>query len=148
MKVEIGKRLKRLRMERGITQKALAAQVKGSLDYTYIGKIERGEQLPSLKILIKISEALAVEVGYFFQDEPVKAAREIFNSDFGRFIKDNKGRELVHALQLLDKEDIPLIVEIIRVLSRHRKASNKTSSDAAVEGCLMAAEGPASYEKK
>lgn len=135
-------------MERGITQKALAAQVKGSLDYTYIGKIERGEQLPSLKILIKISEALAVEVGYFFQDETVKAAREIFNSDFGRFIKDDKGRELVHALQLLDKEDIPLIVEIIRVLSRHRKAASKTASDAAEEGCLMAAEEEALYEKK
>ena len=57
LKVEIGKRLKRLRLQKGSTQKELAAKVRGGLDYTYIGKIERGEQLPSLKILIKISEA-------------------------------------------------------------------------------------------
>src|SRR6266567_7340946 len=69
LKVEIGKRLKRLRLEKGFTQKELAVRVKGGLDYTYIGKIERGEQLPSLKILIKISEALSVPIGSFFQEE-------------------------------------------------------------------------------
>jgi transcriptional regulator with XRE-family HTH domain len=48
---EIGSRLKKLLMEKGLTQKELASKVKGGLDYTYIGKIERGQQLPSLRAL-------------------------------------------------------------------------------------------------
>ena len=58
MKVEIGIRVKKLRLAKGLTQKEFAASVRGGLDYTYIGKIERGEQLPSLKILLKIDREL------------------------------------------------------------------------------------------
>jgi transcriptional regulator with XRE-family HTH domain len=141
LKVEVGKRLKRLRTERGITQKELAARVRGGLDYTYIGKIERGEQLPSLKILIKISEALTLPIGYFFQDEAVTIAREISASALGGLIKDEKGRELLRSLQLLHYDDITLVTEIIRVLSRYRKADRKRLR----EGYLMAAEEGASY---
>ena len=66
---EIGQRLRRIRRMRNLTQKELANKIVGKVDYTYIGKIERGEQLPSLKILRKLSEALAVPLAYFFQDE-------------------------------------------------------------------------------
>lgn len=147
MKVEVGKRLKRLRTERGITQKELAARVKGGLDYTYIGKIERGEQLPSLKILIRISEALALPVGYFFQDEAVAIAREISASALGGLIKDEKGRELLRSLQMLHSDDIRLVTEIIRILGRHGKIGGKRLAESAQEGCLMAAEEGASYGK-
>ncbi|MFZ3209501.1 MAG: helix-turn-helix transcriptional regulator [Geobacteraceae bacterium] len=148
MKVEVGKRLKQLRTERGITQKELAARVRGGLDYTYIGKIERGEQLPSLKILIKISEALALPVGYFFQDEAATIAREISASALGGLIKDEKGRELLRSLQLLHYDDVPLVTEIIRVLSKHRNIRRKRSTESAQEGCLMAAEEGTSYGKE
>ncbi|MBI5183021.1 MAG: helix-turn-helix transcriptional regulator, partial [Nitrospinae bacterium] len=47
----IGGRLKRIRKERGLTQKKLVEVIKGKIDYSYIGKIERGEQLPSIKVL-------------------------------------------------------------------------------------------------
>src|SRR3990172_9251097 len=115
LKFEIGRRLKRLRLEKGLTQKELAAEV--GLDYTYIGKIERGEQLPSLKILLKISEVLAVPVNHFFQDEalPVVSVAEL-----KRLVNTDKGEELLKALKLLHEDDIPLLIEIIRVLGRHR----------------------------
>lgn len=144
MKAEIGKRLKRLRMEKGLTQKELAARVKGGLDYTYIGKIERGEQLPSLKILLKISEALSVSVNHFFQDESAPVALGIPLAELKRLVTMKKGGELLRALKLLHEEDIPLVTEIIHVLSRHRKALTRTAE----ERLPMAAEEEAPYGKK
>lgn len=63
---EIGLTLQRLRHEQSLTQKQLAHQVTGSMDATYVGKIERGDQLPSLKILLRLSKALDVSVSTFF----------------------------------------------------------------------------------
>ena len=119
MRTEIGRRLKRLRKERGLTQQGLAALVQGGLDYTYIGKIERGEQLPSLKILVGISDALNVPLDYFFRDEEA-AAGVLFASELRALFGQEKGRELARALRLLHPDDIPLVTEIIKVLHRHR----------------------------
>ena len=148
LKVEIGKRLRRLRLQKGSTQKELAAKVRGGLDYTYIGKIERGEQLPSLKILIKISEALSVPVGYFFLGEAVPAVNEIPAAELKLIVKDERGRKLLKALKLLHEDDIPLLFEIVKVLIRHRNAAKKRLSDTPGEGALMAAEEEAPYGKK
>ena len=148
MKVEIGKRLKRLRLEKGLTQKQLAAKISGGLDYTYIGKIERGEQLPSLKILIRISEAFTVPVGYFFREEALPAVPGILPSELKHLAKDEKGRELLKTLKLLHEDDIPLLTEIIRLLSRHRKSAKNKPSDSSEGEALMAAEEGASYGKK
>jgi transcriptional regulator with XRE-family HTH domain len=63
---EIGLTLQRLRHERGLTQKRLAQQVAGGINVTYIGKIERGDQLPSLKVLLRLSKALDVSISTFF----------------------------------------------------------------------------------
>jgi transcriptional regulator with XRE-family HTH domain len=148
LKVEIGNRLKRLRLEKGFTQKELAVRVKGGLDYTYIGKIERGEQLPSLKILIKISEALSVPLGYFFRDEALPALHKLFVHEFKPLVKGVKGRNLLTAIESLHEDDIPLLIEIIRLLNRHRNAAKAKLPDTGGEDVPMAAEEGASYGKK
>lgn len=149
MKLEIGRRLKRLRLEQGLTQKELAAKVSGGLDYTYIGKIERGEQLPSLKILIRISEALAVHVGDFFHNEAWPAVNGLAApAEPGRLVRREKEREFFRMLNLLHADDIPLVVEIIRVLIKHRSAARMMPSGDADERTLLAAEAGAHYEKK
>ena len=148
MKAEIGKRLKRLRLEKGSTQKELAAGVRGGLDYTYIGKIERGEQLPSLKILIKLSEALSVPVSYFFPGEALLAVNEIPIDDLKFLVKNERGRELCKALNLLNEEDIPLLYEIVKVLIRHRNAARRKLSDKQGKEAPLAAEKKAPYGKK
>lgn len=61
---EMGLTLHRLRHERNLTQKRLAQRV--AVDATYIGKIERGDQLPSLKVLLRLSKTLEVSVSNFF----------------------------------------------------------------------------------
>lgn len=63
---ELGLTLRRLRRQHGLTQKALAQQVADGMDATYIGKIERGDQLPSLKVLLRLSAALNVTISEFF----------------------------------------------------------------------------------
>ncbi|GIX46185.1 MAG: transcriptional regulator [Candidatus Tectimicrobiota bacterium] len=71
---EIGLTLRRLRRERGLTQKALAQRVAGGVDATYIGRIERGAQLPSLKALLRLAAALDVPIGTFFYPPPARGS--------------------------------------------------------------------------
>lgn len=72
MDIRIGKRLKSLRKRLGLTQKQFARRVAGKVDHTYIGKIERGHQYPSIKLLEKIGSAYSVPLSYFFEDEKEK----------------------------------------------------------------------------
>ena len=63
----LGKRLRALRNERGLTLVQLGQQV--GLSASYLSQIERGETMPSLSRLTTIAKALDVEVGYFFEDD-------------------------------------------------------------------------------
>lgn len=55
---ELGKILRRRRLEQNLTQRNLA--LKAHLDYTYVSKIEGGSQSPSVEALVRISECLGV----------------------------------------------------------------------------------------
>ncbi len=148
---EIGNRLKRLRTERGLTQKGLAARVKGGVDYTYIGKIERGRQLPSLKVLLGISETLAVPIDYFFRDETETIVYVNGTAEFAFLHRDEKGRELLRTLKLIQARDIPLIMEIIKILARHGNLENEEKparQENLAEEFLLVAENKASYLEK
>lgn len=139
--MNISNRLKTLRKKRGLTQKELAALVAGGLDYTYIGKIERGDQLPSLKILMKIGEALNVPVAYFLEEE--ETAEDFVSA---RLRRHEQGREFLHALTLLHDEDIPLLTEIIHALARHRRTDS--AYEPPPDERLLAAERRPRYRKR
>lgn len=62
---KFGKRLRQLRQERKLTQEALG--VKCSLDMTYIGRIERGEQNSSLMVVGALAKGLDVSVEELFR---------------------------------------------------------------------------------
>lgn len=63
---EIGLVLRRLRRAQSLTQRGLAQRAADGVDAAYIGMIERGDQLPSLKVLLRLSKALGVAVSDFF----------------------------------------------------------------------------------
>ena len=63
---EIGKRIKEIRSEKGISQEKLA--LKAELDRTYVAGVENGKRNPSIKSLEKILKALEVSFGEFFKD--------------------------------------------------------------------------------
>lgn len=130
-------------MERKLTQKELAAKVSGGLDYTYIGKIEREEQLPSLKMLMKLSEALAIPLGAFFREEDKQLASLLCP---GKVVNLAAAREmpvLIKELNQLSRSDIPLLIEIVRALNKHNKTQNKSDDSLpAKEYSLVAEEDP------
>jgi transcriptional regulator with XRE-family HTH domain len=63
----LGKRLRAVRNERGLTLIQLGQQV--GLSASYLSQIERGETTPSLSRLTTIAKALDVEVRYFFEED-------------------------------------------------------------------------------
>ncbi len=84
---DLGKRLKTLRNERGLTLAQLGQQV--SLSASYLSQIERGIAMPSLSKLTSIASALNVGVGYFFEED-ISAPCPV-RSNQGRKLKDTAG---------------------------------------------------------
>lgn len=70
--VQLGKQIRALRIARGFNQESFAAEV--GVDRSYGGRIERGEQNVTALNLIKIAQALSVEVGELFP--PMKVLSE------------------------------------------------------------------------
>lgn len=58
---KIGRNVKRQRIERGLSQQALADKVQ--IHRVYLAKIEGAVQAPSLEILEKLAKALKVKPG-------------------------------------------------------------------------------------
>jgi transcriptional regulator with XRE-family HTH domain len=56
----LGRNVRRLRQQRAMTQEQLAFDAE--IDLTYLGGIERGKRNPSLLVIARIAEALAVPV--------------------------------------------------------------------------------------
>ncbi len=61
----LGKSLKSIRLEKGLTQEALAEKI--GIHATYVGKLEGGKSNPSVKMLFKISRALKVKLPDLFE---------------------------------------------------------------------------------
>jgi transcriptional regulator with XRE-family HTH domain len=68
--LEMGKRIRKLRLDRGWSQEGFAEHV--GLDRTYIGGIERGERNVTVLNLLRIAAALNVEVGDLFNHRSTK----------------------------------------------------------------------------
>ena len=57
-KAVLGRNVRRLRQQKGLTQEELAFEAE--IDLTYMGGIERGRRNPSLLVMARIAEALSV----------------------------------------------------------------------------------------
>ncbi len=65
--VRIGKNMKILRIEMGLSQKSLAASSR--LSPTLISRIESGLVMPSIATLQEIADTLKTDISYFFKEE-------------------------------------------------------------------------------
>lgn len=74
--MSVGEKVRGLRKALSLTQKEFAAKVPtrggGIYDWSYIGKIERGDQWPSIKYLKNIGEAHGKPLSYFFEDRELE----------------------------------------------------------------------------
>lgn len=64
--VSIGRRIRELRKEKGLSQESLAEEA--SIDRSYFGGIERGEHNFNVINLIKISSALKIKISDLFDE--------------------------------------------------------------------------------
>jgi len=53
--------LRRIRTERGLSQEALA--LNANVDRSYVGRLERGEENPTIAILDRLAQTLGVTAG-------------------------------------------------------------------------------------
>ena len=66
VKFKFGKKIKSLRLEKGLSQEQLAH--KANLDRTYIPSIEKGERNVSITVIEKLAIALSVTVKDLFNE--------------------------------------------------------------------------------
>lgn len=62
--IRFGQRVAQLRIEKGISQEALALQC--GINRTYMGEVERGEKSPSLTTIVKIANGLNISMKTLF----------------------------------------------------------------------------------
>jgi transcriptional regulator with XRE-family HTH domain len=67
IKEKFGKQVKKLRLEKGLSQEGLA--LLADLDRTYIPSIEKGERNVSITVIEKISNALKVKISILFDEK-------------------------------------------------------------------------------
>lgn len=84
--MRIGRRIKELRREKELKQVELAS--KAGISNTYLSDIESDRTMPSLKTLIKISNALGVNTNIFLTNNYVKI--EHYNPSNNLITKQNR----------------------------------------------------------
>ena len=67
IKEKFGKQVKKLRLEKGLSQEGLA--LLADLDRTYIPSIEKGERNVSITVIEKIANALKVKISTLFDEK-------------------------------------------------------------------------------
>lgn len=74
---EIGVRIRQVRNKCGYTQERLAEMA--DIGAVYLGEIERGKKMPSLKSFIKILKALDISADYVLRNELSSGKEFIFD---------------------------------------------------------------------
>ena len=94
----IGQRLKRLRLERGLSQRELAAP---GVSYAYISRIEAGTRQPSVKALRKLAAKLGVSADYLETGSELDpaGARELRLTDLELAVRLGESDGIEHGLE-------------------------------------------------
>ena len=98
-KIEIGKKLRQARLEKGYTQQAVVKRA--GIGTMYLGEIERGLKMPSLSSFVKIIEALEVSADYILRDE-LSAGQAYIYDELTQRLKDLTPKQRKGAVEILD----------------------------------------------
>ncbi len=83
--MNIGEKIRRLRIKLGLTQDELAARTE--LSKGFISQIERDQASPSIATLVDILEALGTNISDFFSERPME--KVVFRAD-DMFVKEDE----------------------------------------------------------
>lgn len=107
LKKNFGKKIRRLREAKRLTQKELG--INADMEYQYLGAIERGEKNPSLDFIEKIAVGLELKPYQLFMfKEEQKVDKEITID------------ETINLLKLCDMETMKMILEIVKIVYRNQ----------------------------
>lgn len=70
----LGRRVRELRRDRGMTQEALAELA--GISISFVGHIERAEKLASLETIVRLSDVFDVPTDYLLRGKTLACARE------------------------------------------------------------------------
>jgi len=116
--MKLGQRIKEVRKRLSLTQKEFAQRIPGKVDPTYIGKIERGNQYPSLKMLERIEKAFSVPLSYFFEDDGSSKSLDLLSDEVKDLLKDRKRQDLLKMTRGLDPEHLEAVMQLIKTLRK------------------------------
>ena len=98
----IGKRIRELRKQRGLSQEELGW--KAELHFTYIGAVERGEKNCSIITLEKIAKGLQVDI------------KDLFDTRFHKTDISKLKKEINNKINLLSPQTLTLLKEMLKFI--------------------------------
>lgn len=103
--VDLGKKIKEERIEKGYTQEELGEKIDST--GAYIGQIERGERNASMSKIVLIAEALNVSIDYLT----------------GNYLLENKENidsKIVDELKDATNSQKEMVIDIIRIIKKYK----------------------------
>ena len=97
--VLVGRRIRSLRETKGWTQQELGNQA--DVNYKFLGEIERGQQNPSLNVLVKVASALEVDLPDLLRFEHEISDRKQIEARIERILKTMPDTALRQVLLVL-----------------------------------------------
>ena len=95
----LGKRIREARINKQYTQQRLAEEA--GIGQMYLGEIERGTKMPSLKIFIKIVNTLNISADYVLRDEVASGEQYIYD-EITEKLKGLSPKQRKTAAEILD----------------------------------------------
>lgn len=106
--MKIGKRIKEIRLQQGLTQEELADRCE--LSKGFISQIEHDSTSPSISTLVDILTALGTSLDQFFQRE--KREQVVFGDD-DMFIKEEEHSKITWLVPNAQKNEMePILIEL------------------------------------
>ena len=102
-KVLLGKKLKQIRISRGISQEQLSEMI--YLSPRQMSIIETGNSYPSLDTFVRIAEKLEFDINEFF--------------NIGSKKQDRKREEVIEQIKSVDTKHLPLISDLITAVEKN-----------------------------
>lgn len=104
----IGKRIRELRLQNRLSQEQLAFSAE--ITTAYLGQLERNEKNPTVAVLMKVCNALNIEISDFFSERTLQQ-KEV----------DHVSMQILQQLKDQDEEVKVIILQLIKIVLKLRK---------------------------
>lgn len=105
MYIDLGKKIKEERLQKGYTQEELGEKIDST--GAYIGQIERGERNASMEKIILIAEALNVSIDYLSGNVCITEQSKI-------------DEEIVGVLKQATNKQKAMMIDVLRIIKKYK----------------------------